>query len=329
MATRIQLRLGTLVICLVWAISLLAQPKLPRETTNAALRYWMAFAEMQDPPADKATTELLEKVAAGVAPWDETTLGWILDRNAEALSTMQRASKLPECDWGLEYTRGSLTPIEHLARARTLGRLNAVLGARQAGRGETDEAIDTWISGIRFSQDVAHAGSLISLLSARGILSAHLRIMTTTFQNVSLTDKQKRKISVVVNNLPETGFDWAAAWQFEEAVAEAAIAKDLTSMNDERAEQTAKLGVDPMKAKILLDPRYFDAYRKFMRDVSEALILPPSIAEPRLTALRESEKTLNPVFQEYTPSFERANAVRAELQTERTNLLDQLNRKHK
>src|SRR5258706_15667059 len=50
------------------------QAKRPAETRNGALRYWMAFAELQDPPADKATAELLEKTAAGEAPWDEAKL---------------------------------------------------------------------------------------------------------------------------------------------------------------------------------------------------------------------------------------------------------------
>src|SRR2546426_634144 len=37
-----------------------AQTKFPSETRNAALRYWLAFADLEDPPADKATAELLE-----------------------------------------------------------------------------------------------------------------------------------------------------------------------------------------------------------------------------------------------------------------------------
>ena len=59
------------------------QAKYPPETRNAALRYWMAFAEMQDPPANKATQDLLEKTAAGEAAWDERQLGPILDANGQ------------------------------------------------------------------------------------------------------------------------------------------------------------------------------------------------------------------------------------------------------
>ncbi len=39
----------------------LAEVRFPPETQNAALRYWMAFAEMQDPPADKIVQDLLDR----------------------------------------------------------------------------------------------------------------------------------------------------------------------------------------------------------------------------------------------------------------------------
>ena len=65
-----------------------AEVKSPVETNNAALRYWMAFAEMQDPPADQTTQALLEKTAVGQVSWDEARLGPILDSNSDALQTM-------------------------------------------------------------------------------------------------------------------------------------------------------------------------------------------------------------------------------------------------
>src|SRR6266851_2223557 len=63
------------VFVLISAVAGRGQTKLPSETKNAALRYWLAFADLQDLPTDKATGELLEKTAAGEAPWDEAKLG--------------------------------------------------------------------------------------------------------------------------------------------------------------------------------------------------------------------------------------------------------------
>src|SRR5271167_733793 len=97
-----------------------AQQKLPLETRNAALRYWLAFADMQDPPQDKNL--LIGYVASGDKPWDDTQLGPILDQNESAILRMQRATKLPECDWGLDYSEGPTGSIANAVKGRTLSR---------------------------------------------------------------------------------------------------------------------------------------------------------------------------------------------------------------
>ena len=105
------------MVCLL-SVNFLAQAQTKRvETRNAALRYWLAFAEMQDQPGDKNLAQLLDKTAAGEAAWDETNLGPILDKNEAAILALQRASKLPDCDWGLEYEQGSHASVAY-ARVR-------------------------------------------------------------------------------------------------------------------------------------------------------------------------------------------------------------------
>ena len=125
------------------------------ETRNAALRYWMAFAEMKDPPADKSLQDLLERTSLGQAAWDEAKLGPILDSNGEALQAMQRATKLPECDWGIEYSRGPRAPIAYLARARVMARLSALQAMREMSAGDSQAAMERWIAGIRFASHLA------------------------------------------------------------------------------------------------------------------------------------------------------------------------------
>src|SRR5690349_730663 len=130
--------LGAIVATCLFASTVHAQ----QPATNAALRYWMAFAVMQDPPADTATTDLLSRVANGSAQWDEGRLGPILDANSEALNIMGRASSLRSCDWGVEFELGPVAPIPHLAKARVLGRLNVLSGHRLAAWGPTSDAVD-------------------------------------------------------------------------------------------------------------------------------------------------------------------------------------------
>src|SRR5687767_10525687 len=122
-------RAPIMLLCLAFIVN--GQPQLPSETRNAALRYWQAFNELKDPPTEKATTDLLEKTATGEAAWDEARLAPILDTNSEAIQMLQRASKLPDCDWGIEYSQGPYASVSYVARARIMGQLNTLYGMRQ------------------------------------------------------------------------------------------------------------------------------------------------------------------------------------------------------
>src|SRR5436309_264936 len=166
-----------IIVAVITACLLVVRADAQQPTGNAALRYWMAFALLQDPPADTATTDLLQRVADASVPWDEGRLGAILDANAGALEIMRRGSTLRSCDWGVEYDLGPGTPIAHLAKARVLGRLNVLSGMRLATHSQLAEAIDIWLAGVRFSQHLAQGGTLISLLSANSILTPNLNAL--------------------------------------------------------------------------------------------------------------------------------------------------------
>jgi hypothetical protein len=200
--------------CLVAVVALAARADAQAQnTTNAALRYWMAFAMLKDPPADRATVEVLDRVAAGTAPWDEAKLGRILSENREALGIMRRASTLPSCDWGLEYDLGPRTPVAHVAKARVLGRLNGVAAASALAHGQKAEAADIWLAGVRFSQHVARDGTLIGLLTARLSLSASLKALTGLASD--LDPGRRKEIAAAVSAIPDAGFDWADAMRRE------------------------------------------------------------------------------------------------------------------
>jgi len=296
-----------------------AQLSLPPETRNAALRYWMSFALMQDPPADKSTADLLERAASGKAPWDESRLGPILDANREALATMQRATTLPACDWALEYRLGPTAPIAHLAKARVLARLNTLAGMRLTARGDRSQAIETWLGGVRFSQHVAQGGTLISLLTARAALSANLRALNEAATSVS-DEGQRKRISALLQALPDTAFDWGEAMRLEGALVEVTV-QQLSNAADPRAWYRDVLGAPAPENFTVPKPPEVAAFRRLMARVAEALRLPPDVARQRLNDLENTQKTLHPYLRDLIPSLSRINDVRAELQAERQKLL--------
>lgn len=300
-----------------------AEVKSPVETHNAALRYWMAFAEMQDPPADKTTQALLEKAAAGQASWDEAKLGPILDTNSDALQTMQRATKLPDCDWGLEYGRGPRAPIAYLAKARVMARLNTLQAMREMAAGDARTAVERLLAGVRFSAHLANGGTLVSVLAAKSLLLPNLRTLTLEARKGGLTAAQSKQISLSVKMLPEDGFDWAAAWAMEEVLLERVFA-ELKSSKTPRAHYQALVGEAMPEGTEIPSPKDLTKFREYMAGVKAALKLSPDAAKERLEILGTQKRTLNELVRRLTPAPQKVNESRAELVGARKALLEVL-----
>jgi hypothetical protein len=311
------------VLILMSAFVARPQAKYPPETRNAALRYWMAFAEMQDPPADKATQGSLEKTAAGEAAWDEKKFGPILDANEAAIRMMQRGTKLPECDWGLEYDRGPRASIAYAPRARVLARLNTLEGMREAAKGNPLAAVNTWLAGVRFSEHLAKGGTLIFALIAKSALLPNLRALTTESKQGRLGDAQKKQVSAELKGMREDGFDWSAAWGLEENVGMAILTEVRSSANPGETYQTIMGEPMPSGAKA---PSAEDIgkYREYMAAVQAALNLSPDTSKARLLALESERRALPEAVQRIVPGTQKLNDARIEVFAARNDLLESI-----
>jgi hypothetical protein len=319
-------KLILIVLMLGCAAPAWAQFKRPVPTRNAALRYWLAFADVQDSQADRGTSDLLEKTAAGEAAWDEAKLGAILDKNDAAIQGMQRATKLPECDWGVEYELGPAASIAYAPRARVLARLNTLYGMRLAAKGNTQKAVDTWLAGIRFSQHLAQGGSLIFSLIAKTTLLSDFHSLTQAAQSGSLTEAQRKQIVSAVRAVPETGFDWGQALWYEQdsldlAVKRASEAADPSAYYRELVGERAPGNFTIPKASEVA------AFHKTIGAAEMELRTPPAQAQDKLGALQDSVKSLHPLYQALTPSFTRVNESRIQIQAAREKLLQALSSK--
>jgi hypothetical protein len=303
-----------------------AQVKLPPETRNAALRYWMAFAEIKDPPSDKATQELLEKTAAGEATWDEAKLGPLLEANADALGIFQRATKLPDCDWGIEYSQGPRASIAFVPRARVLARLNTLQGIREMTKGQWQQAVDTWLSGIHFAQDLTKGGSLIFVLTASSALRQEMRVLTAEAKQGHLNNTQKKQLYGAVNALPADGFDWGRAWEMEEAAGEPFFEEMQHSQNP-AALYESMMGEPAPKTCVPPGVRQLRAYHEYMSAVAATLRLPPATSKQRLAELDSEAKSVCEAIRRAVPNPQKVNDTRFEIMTVRQALLQALNTK--
>src|SRR5271165_2539695 len=319
---KMQISFPVIIFLLCVAPRLSAQFNVPVETRNAALRYWQAFAEMHDLPADSSTSALLEQTIMGGTHWDEAKLGPVFDMNQAAILRMQRATKLPECDWGAEYSVGPDASIAFLAKARVMAALNTLYGERQIAKGDPHAAVETWLAGIRFAQHVAQGGSLIFALTARPALVQDLGAMAEAAQAGKIAPGDRQQIAQIVRALPETGFDWGQAFFLDEYATEVFVQQLVNSRNP--AELYVKTMGSPMPAGFVVPSQgQCETFRKFVLAVSEAYRLPPDQSETKLRALQGQIKDLAPFFQQIIPTF-KMNNQRVQIAAARQRLLNVL-----
>lgn len=206
------------------AVALLAAPAELKPTQkgekpgeNAALRYWSAFAHMQDVGLTDAQAKALNRIVDGTAPFVQSTYKDLIERNRPALETMASGTKLPYCDWGIDYRLGSDAPLDHIGKAMQLGRLN-VLYALQLETNDREAAVKTLAVGVRFSHDVASGGTLLSALGAKSLLVAHLRVMASMLQKKELTASERATLRDALARIGPDGLDWQAAVKRELAI---------------------------------------------------------------------------------------------------------------
>lgn len=207
----------TLSLSLITAGAAMAQQK-PGE--NAALRYWSAFAQMQDSVITTEQARELSLIVEGTAPYSDLKYRDLVEKNRPALETMIRATALPYCDWGIDYGLGHDTPVDYARKALELGRLDVLYAFHLLIAGDEDGAVRALAAGVRFSHDVANGGTLFATLAADKLLSSDLRVMAFAVHvsQPELSAARKSVLRRAMAQLPPDGLDWQSAMKREFAV---------------------------------------------------------------------------------------------------------------
>jgi hypothetical protein len=314
----------SLLLSLIFIPVAIAQTPPPVETRNAALRYWLAFSEMQDMSTDPGFADQLNKTLSGASPWDEAKFGLLLDKNAEALAIFRRATKLPDCDWGLEYSLGSRASSVFVNDAeRALSRLNTLDGVRSQAKGDSPGAVDAWLAGVQFSQHLAHGQSLLGTLMAANALKPNLENLSREMQSGVLNSQQKSTIESAIRVLPESGFDWGQALRYEEFSASIA-ARELAGSPNPAATYQELMGEAAPRNFSVPTAHDLDAYHRVMSQVEKAFEMSPEQTAAKLDTLKASIASLHPFLRGIIPSLRKINDNRIAVQAARNAVLQQL-----
>jgi hypothetical protein len=204
-------------LLLIAAGAAMAQQK---PEANAALRYWSAFAQMQDSVITPEQAKELNLILEGTAPYSDLKYRDLVEKNRPALESMIRGAALPYCDWGIDYELGLDTPVDYVRKALELGRLNVLYAFHLLITGDRDGAVRALAAGVRFSRDVANGGSLFAAVTADNLLSSDFRAMAFELHlsQPELSAAQKSILKRALAQLPPDGLDWQSAVKRELAV---------------------------------------------------------------------------------------------------------------
>lgn len=202
-------------LALAWA-----SQSAPSPSDNAALRYWPAFAEMQDSAITAGQAKELNQILDGTAPYNDSVFGEFVEKNREALATMARGTALPYCNWGIDYQLGVNAPMDYPRKALELGRLNVLYAFHLSLRGDKDGAVRALAAGVIFSREVANGGTLFATLVADKLLVIHFRAMAFLLHvaHPPLSASQRLVLRTAVAQLGSEGLDWQSAIKRELAV---------------------------------------------------------------------------------------------------------------
>lgn len=212
---------------------------------NAALRYWSAFAQMQDAALTDEQVKELNGILDGPVPYNDSKYKELVERNRPAIETMIRATQLPSCEWGVDYQLGSDAPVDYVRKALALGRLNVLYTFHLMIARDADGAARALAAGLRFSHDVANGGTLFATVVAKDLLVTHLRAVQFVLHDEQRVPSaaQLALVKKAIARLGPDGLDWQAAMKREfgiplklDAQASAALARIvpmyLTALND-------------------------------------------------------------------------------------------------
>lgn len=203
-------------------VLLLAGPALAQRNAplaqNAALRYWSAFAHVQDSGITDQQAKELNAILDGTAPYDDTKYKELLEKNTLALQIMSRGSSLPNCDWGLDYGLRDDIPVDYVWKALVLGRLNVLYAFHLFIGGDKDGGVRTLTAGLKFSHDVANGGSLFATVIAKDLLVTHLRAVSGALHLEQISAMQRTRLQQAITGLGPHGVDWESAIKQEMSI---------------------------------------------------------------------------------------------------------------
>ena len=200
----------------------------PDPGSNAALKYWQAFAKL--PKVSPAEQKKLE-AECPTLPLD-AHVRELVTRSEYALQMMHYAAAQPSCDWGIGYEEGIGTMLPHLEGAGLLSSVACLRARLRFDEGRDAEAIRDILDAMTLSRHITLEGVNIMLLWGYGIenrVSQTLALYLPKLSAGMIKDLKTR-----LDALPRSE-SLAAALRIEEKCIEVSVVRKVKEAKDKES----------------------------------------------------------------------------------------------
>lgn len=202
-------------------------------TPNAAVIYWSAFGVM--PVLSQQQRDALREAAFSTETIPEAVQTDVAFYNT-SLRELHRATRVSQCDWGLDDTAGPFMLLPHAQHARDLAAAGLLRARLAFAKGEVQAAIDDVLAVMRMARDCGRDPVTISMLVDVAIERAAGKLLAMNLAHLSPT--QLEDLLQRYQSLPATQTA-AAAFRYESKLyagwVERRIEEEAVKDNDSQA----------------------------------------------------------------------------------------------
>ncbi|MEN6427135.1 MAG: hypothetical protein ABFE13_17405 [Phycisphaerales bacterium] len=173
-----------------------------QQTDNAALLYYQTFLLYEKP--DATMERMLADFRAGTIASNET-IREHLNKNRQVIEYVVRATNIPHCDWGYEYSQGFELTLASPQAVRRITSLILSEAALQAEQGEYRTALDRCMAAYKMSRDAVDKPLVTYLIGigTSGVTNRMVeRVLETMPGDVEALNRLKTQLNQVQTSFP-------------------------------------------------------------------------------------------------------------------------------
>ena len=274
---------GDLKVIVLVAIIVLSGNAFCYPPDNAAVLYYKACLIIGDPPED--TAGVMIDAIRGKTTADEKLQEFVKDQS-NAIKTAMAASRIENCDWGMDYSKGFELLLPHLGSMRKVCQVILLDSQIKAGKGDIEKAIEQSLACFRIAQHIKKDTTIISSLVGISVEQLACENIGTILSKQAVSEEVLKKVLDTLNKITGDYGSMKKCLRIEADIAinymqTKSIPELLEVLGVKNDEKTAELDEEMLNKSI-------EYYRKYMDNMLKTFKLPYAKAIGQMRKIQKS-----------------------------------------